>query len=409
MKENAENDQEAVVTKEEAMRAAILTKARKPRCDSPLRGLAWDRQREIVQRLQQGFGLNAMVQELKTQDDVTVSMSALSKFCRWFQARERQFREQVQEGKRHQQEGRELVTEGPSGAEMKRFYQFANLTAGMRAFKEGDWEGLARMERLFIALRRLEVRERAEEVELLKYQAQVDAESDETEMFVFSVQKECERLKKEEEARQEEKRREQEAEEELRQEKLRQWEELRVRQAEIEQRGREWEERRTKREDGARRVEDGKQCGVRTGDVGTIEGGTVAEKIQDPKDAAASTGESGAVVNLDVAAADPAEAGHSHAPIEEKKETALERGLRLGTLQQPEEVPWQELSTEMSMDDLVRCSFWKGWYIEKSQDGYLLRLKGDGRVRKIVGELSWQPDQLLNLIRTIQENKVWLL
>lgn len=433
--------------KEESVWATVDL-GRKKRSDSVLGRLPMEKQKAILQRCKE-VSLDQVCEELRAEG-IPANRQMLSKFRQWHGRRAAALAEQFGEAVSDMQEAGEFLGKPIPELDGAYFLMFANEAVCLRAFKEGDWKKLARMQQLHQNERILRLRERTvklaeykEEVRLISFEGEVAIEKDHAARIVRMM-----------------KRRE--------------------------------EGRRGKGEDGgsrdfgklSRAMEDGKECGAgsaecgmedgeaqrhritedgsktgngaegcgsadmeaRSGGTGELAEGAVAEgegagngqmgagvcagnrsylergvrsgdcgvgeeKHQGPGaeiqgSSGVSLQESGAVMNSDVAAADPADAGHSRAPIEEKKETALERGLRLGTMQQPEEVPWRELSEELSMDDMVRCSYWKGWYLEKAQEGYMLRYRGNRQVRKIVGELSWTKDQLLTLIRRIQENKV---
>ena len=76
-----------------------------------------------------------------------------------------------------------------------------------------------------------------------------------------------------------------------------------------------------------------------------------------------------------------------------------------GTLDKPVTVAWTELSPEMSIEELLKCSAWGPHYLVNCYEG-LAVVDSRTRRRWVVRDAPYNADQLYNVIRLIQTNQM---
>ena len=152
---------------------------KKPRSDSPLRMLSWERQKQIVASLQTASQKQVAAEILET-DNLTVDAPTLTRFSQWHVKRSRDLGEQVHEQIEQLNGLAETLQEPTPRIDSAQVLSLAKQLILVRAFKALDAAELSRIQRLQQADKSLELRERRvalgerqEQIELLRAEAQM--------------------------------------------------------------------------------------------------------------------------------------------------------------------------------------------------------------------------------------------
>jgi hypothetical protein len=161
-----------------ATRPRSLSTTRKPRCDSPLRMLPWERQKQIIASLQTKSQKDVLADLLHT-DRINIKAAALSRFSKWHHARAEAFGELVHDWLQ-KLENLDTALKNPlPGADMNAMIHLGLRLGCARALEDMDMSELVRLKRVQqrdkmaeLHERRVAIVERKEEAGFIKAEHQ---------------------------------------------------------------------------------------------------------------------------------------------------------------------------------------------------------------------------------------------
>jgi hypothetical protein len=173
------------------------TPTRKPRSDSPLRCLPWDRQVQIVKALESAT-FDSVLADLQATDHITVQKPALSKFRLWHLDRVEAVASRIADDISRLQLVQNVVDHPIPEPDMRKFQEHAVRLAWARAYENEDTPTLMALTRARLRERRLDLEERCvalkeyeKELECLKFEDEVATAANRTRIFCQALPEIC--------------------------------------------------------------------------------------------------------------------------------------------------------------------------------------------------------------------------